>query len=192
MSFASVADLSARLSKTFTQEQELKVNLILAGATAYIRACTDQWISEVVDDIITIDAPVSDTVWLPQRPVQSVSSVKVDGEVTTGWKLRGSRLVKVSTGEPYWATSCDAHEMEITNTHGHPAGDPGLDLAKDACMTLAVYRLENPMNLLSESVDDYARTFSNGSQNSEWSGLEYALRSQYCRRPKTGSVSTAA
>jgi hypothetical protein len=192
-SFASAADLQARMGKAFTPEQVLKANLILAGATAYIRACTDQWISVVADDVITIDAPISDTIWLPQRPVQSVATVKVDGSLTTAWKLRGSRLIKVDLNGCPWATSSEPHEVEIAYTHGFATTDERFDLARDACLSLAMHRLSNPLNLISESVDDYSRTFNNGAtEGSEWYALDRALRKQYGRRPRTGSVQTAA
>lgn len=185
-SFAAPEDLAVLLGQTFTQAQRARAAQLLAGATARIRAITDQWISHVADDVFTTSAPVSRVLWLPQRPVASVASVLVDGEPVTDWVLRGSRLIRSCP----WSTGCGDVELEVTYTHGYPVDDERLDLAKDACMAMAAARLQNPNAYKSESIDDYSRTFA--ADDTEWAGLGRLLRQQYGRRPRTGSVNTAA
>lgn len=190
-SFATWADLAVLLKRTFTEAEKDQAEQLLAGATARIRAITDQWITEVVNDVWITDAPRDRVLWLPQRPVTAVSSVKVDGVTVTDWRLRGSRLIRAAA----WAGTCDFDvppEVEVTYTHGIPAGNEKLDLAKDACLAFAAEARSNPDGLKSERIDDYARAFGDGAGSPRWAGTEKALRDQYGRRPKTGSVNTAA
>lgn len=190
-SFATSADLAVLLKRSFTDAEKDQADQLLVGATARIRAITDQWITEVTNDVWTTDAPLSRVLWLPQRPVTAVATVKVDGVTVTDWRLRGSRLIRGAA----WARSCDLEvppEVEVTYTHGIPAGDERLDLAKDACLAFAAAAWTNPDGLKSERIDDYARTFGDSAGGQQWAGVEKALRGQYGRRPKTGSISTAA
>jgi hypothetical protein len=189
-SFASSDDLAVRLKKSFTETEKDQAEQLLAGATTRIRAITDQWITQVVDDVWTTDAPLSRVLWLPQRPVTAVTSVKVDGVVITDWRLRGARLIRPCA----WSTGCDTTppEVEVTYTHGIPVGDERLDLAKDACIAFAAAARTNPDGLKSESIDDYSRAFAGGGGDPQWAGTEKALCRQYGRRPKTGSINTAA
>lgn len=184
-SFATSADLAARLQRSFSETEKDQAEQLLAGATARIRAITDQWISWVEDDVWVTDAPVSDVLWLPQRPVSTVASVLVDGVAVTDWRLRGSRLLRSGV----WSDGCAPVEVQVTYSHGYVLDDEHLALAKDACLAIAAQRMSNPAGYKSESIDDYSRTFS--EDDTDWSGLGKTLRLQYARRPRTGSISTA-
>lgn len=186
-SFAIPADLEIRLKKTFSDAQKDQAEQLLAGATAKIRALTDQWISEVANDVFITSAPTSRVLWLPQRPVTAVASVELDGIAVTDWVRRGSRLIRSSP----WAAACDEVELEVVYTHGYAANDERLDLAKDYCLAFAAQGMSNPNGYQSEKIDDYARAFGNGGGDAGWAAVEKALCRQYGRRPKTGSVSTA-
>lgn len=190
-SFASPDDLAALLKKPFTAQEREQALRLLAGATARIRAVTDQWISEVEGDVWVTDAPADRVLWLPQRPVSTVTQVLVDGVAVTDWRLRGSRLVRSCA---WWDGCGPVPELQVTYTHGYKDGDERLDLAVDACMAFAAAARSNPDGLKSESIDDYTRAFSVGSggSDSQWAGTEKALRAAYGRRPKTGSINTAA
>lgn len=180
-SLATSVDLGTRLKRQFSGAEADQADSYLEGASAYIRAVVDQEISEVVGDVITIDAPRSCTVWLPQRPVQSVASVTANGVLMTDWRLRGSRLIR---RQP-WMT-CEPVELVITYTHGLPPGDDRLQFAKDACLTLAIQRMANPKGLTNRKIDDYAEGFGDGTVSTEH--LDAALRRLYGKRPRTGSV----
>jgi len=188
-SFATATDLAERLKRTFTTAEVAQAELLLAGATAHIRAVADQWISFVEDDVVTVNAPVSRDLWLPQRPVVAVSSVKVDDVTVTDWKLSGSRLRKLDRDD-VWATLCEEHEVEVTYTHGYDVGADGLDLAKSACLAMAAQEMKNPAGLKSRRIDDYAETFGESGETSGF--LEKAILKQYGKRPRTGSINTAA
>lgn len=184
-SFANPADLEIRLKKTFSAQETDQAEQLLAGATAKVRALTDQWISEVVGDVFTTSAPASRVLWLPQRPVTAVASVELDGVAVTGWVRRGSRLIRTCP----WAAACEEVELEVVYSHGYAADDERLDLAKDYCLAYAAQGMSNPNGYQSEKIDDYARTFG---KESGWDAVEKALCRQYGRRPKTGSINTAA
>jgi hypothetical protein len=188
-SFATTDDLAARLKRTFTAAEESQADQFLEGATARIRAITDQWISLVVDDEITVQAPISRVLWLPERPVVAVTSVEIDGVATTAWKLRGSRLI---LNEGTWADLCEEHEVDVVYTHGYAAESDGIALAWDACLALAGQQMNNPKNLSSRSIDDYREAFADASLGSDLGALGKALRKKYARRPATGSINTAA
>lgn len=180
-SFATSDDLAVRLKKTFTDADMDQADLLLAGATARIRALTGQWISEVVDDVFTTDAPVSRVLWLPQRPVTAVASVTVDGDVVTDWVRRGSRLRR--TGP--WATACEESEVVVTYTHGYEADSEGMELARDACLAMAGWARGNIGGLKQRTIDDFTQIFGDESQ---WDYLGKALIKQYGKRPTTGSI----
>lgn len=188
-SFATADDLATLLKRTFTTAERAQAELMLTGAEAYVRSVADQWISEVVGDVITVDAPHSDVLWLPQRPVTSVTVVKVDSVVITDWRLRGSRLIR----ECPWASPCDDHEVEITYTHGHGIESDGIELARSASLTLAAQEMSNPGNLLSHSIDDYTEVYraKTGDSASGLGFLGKAIARTYGKRPRTGSVNTA-
>ena len=184
-SFATSDQLAARLKKTFTDADTDQAELLLAGATAKIRSDVGQWISEVVDDVWTTDAPVSRVLWLPQRPVTSVASVTVDGDAATDWRLRGSRLIRSIP----WADGCVESEVVVTYTHGHPLESEEMALARDACMALAGWARGNSTGLKQRSIDDYTEIFGDEAQ---WEYLNKTLIKAYGMRPRTGSINTAA
>lgn len=180
-SFATSADLAARLKKTFSQADTDQAELLLAGATARIRALTGQWISEVVDDVFTTDAPVSRTLWLPERPVTAVDSVTVDGEAVTDWVRRGSRLRRVDP----WATVCEESEVVVVYSHGHGLESEGIELARDASMAMAGWARGNTAGLKQRTIDDFTQIFGDEAQ---WEYLNKTLIKAYGKRPSTGSV----
>lgn len=183
MAFATSADLATRLKRTFSSAESDQADLLLAGATAEIRALTGQWISEVVDDVFTTDAPLSRVLWLPERPVTSVASVTVDGTAVTDFHRRGSRLIRSAP----WAT-CEGSEVVVVNTHGYNDEDERFDLARSACMAMAGPQMGNPQNLKSETIDDYTRVFGDYADSTP---LGKALYRQYGKRPRMGSVDTS-
>lgn len=188
-SFATSADLAARLKKTFTAADKDQADLLLAGATARIRALTGQWISEVVDDVFTTDAPLSQVLLLPERPVTAVSSVTVDGVAVTDWTLRGSRLRRPHPWAPHHHHLhhhvCPVAEVVVTYTHGYSPDSEGLDLARDACMALAGWARGNTAGLKQRTIDDYTEIFGDESQ---WDYLNKTLIKAYGKRPATGSI----
>lgn len=186
-SFATHADLAALLKKSFSESEKSQAELLLAESTAWVRAITGQWISQVVDDVWITDAPVSRIVWLPERPVSAVTSVLLDGVAVTDWVLRGGRLRRSVP----WSDGTSDVELEVVYTHGYPVGDEKLDLAKSACLAMAAERRSNPNGYKSEKIDDYARSFSDGGTADQWDRVAKALCRQYSKRPRTGSVSTA-
>lgn len=181
--FAAPDQLAARLKKTFTPADAAQAQLLLEGATARIRAVTGQWISEVVNDVWTTDAPVDRVLWLPQRPVSAVASVTLDGVPVTDWVLRGSRLRRRCS----WATACEESEVVVTYTHGYPIESEEMALARDACMALAGWARGNTDGLKQRTIDDFTQIFGDESQ---WEYLNKSLIKAYGKRPSTGSIDT--
>lgn len=162
-SLATVADLATALGRTFTPDQELQAQALLDQASSVIRGFLRQDITRATTtDTFTMRRadPLRDRcaglVTLPQRPVESVTRVEVDGTQTHDWWLEGDELrVRGWT----WGHPPAAHmppQVAVTYTHGY---DPvPADLAVIA-MQAANRVLVNPSAIRSETVGGISTTY---------------------------------
>src|SRR5687767_3629238 len=81
--FATAADLAKYLQTTFDATQITNAELLLDLVSAEIQAYTGQTIAEVEDDEVTIDGTSGEYLFLPQLPVNAVSSITVAGTTIT-------------------------------------------------------------------------------------------------------------
>ena len=161
-SLATVADLATSLGRTFTPAEETQAQALLDQASAVVRAYMRQDITEATTtDTFTMRRPdlpygCGGEVTLPQRPLQAVTEVRVDGVVTGDWWLDGDRLLL--SAQP-WAWPPDAHQppqVQVTYTHGWDPV-PG-DIT--AIVMQAVNRaLVNPGQVRSETVGGESTTY---------------------------------
>lgn len=159
---ATVADLAALLGRTFTPEQELQAQALLDQASSVVRsymrldvtrATTTDTFAVRPADRQYLDAPFETRrgqVTLPQRPIEDVSAVVVNGAATDDWELDGDRLLLRSAP---WQGRTTA---TVTYTHGWDPV-PG-DIT--AIVMQAVNRvLVNPSQIRSHTVGGEATTY---------------------------------
>jgi hypothetical protein len=139
------------------------VDLMLNAASWIIRDAAGTLISEATSTV-TVMAPDARWLALP-GPVTAVSTVVLDGETVTDWKLLNGMLWR----ECGWQSWCEPVAVQVTFTHGYaevPADIVNLciDLAKagiEAASEEAV-----PVNVVAASytIDDYTERLQYSEQ----------------------------
>lgn len=114
--------------------------------TATVRALTGQTLSHVVNDTATV-WPVSGLVVLPERPVESVTSVTHDGVPLVDWTLEESGVLR-RLGYGYWLAP-----LVVTYTHGF-VDIPAEIMA--ATLTAAAEAYMNPRGFVSETTGPFS------------------------------------
>ncbi|NUP36018.1 MAG: hypothetical protein HOY76_03085 [Streptomyces sp.] len=154
--FATAAHLDAATQSTIPAAT---AELALASASAIIRRWTRQDITRVVDDVVTLRVIDECELVLPQRPVVSVSQVRVNTLVLQDWVLSSDRLLRTGGWRrlPGTATYPDPGLVEVTYTHGWSEIP---DEVRAVCLDLASMTVSNPTGLRSVAIDDYSRTFA--------------------------------
>ena len=183
--FATAADLAA---STQADIPEATADLALASASAVIRSWTRQTITRVTDDVVSLRVLDECELVLPQRPVVSVSQVRVNSLVLQDWVLSGDRLLRTGGWRrlPGTTTYPDPGLVEVTYTHGW---DEIPDDVRMVCLDLASTTVTNPSGLRSVSIDDYSRTFASETLGSgSLSEAHRSLLTAYRRR--FGTVAT--
>jgi hypothetical protein len=164
--------------------------LVIECATAVIQVATGgQRIVEVVDDTANLTGTSDSWLGLPQIPVTVVTAVTLDGSALAAgapgsggstYRLRGNRLWR---GDGWQQFCNEPSDVAVTYTHGYAAGAQELQLARQACLTLAAAPYSNPDGASSVKIDDYAAAYEAISARMEASPyLKAALRKQYGRR----------
>lgn len=152
-SFASVAELSDTM-RTDIDPENPQANQALMAATALIRAYTRQEVTEVVDDVATLEAAWRDSLVLPELPVQDVSEVvaiDADGVETTVDPadyyldnygiLRFRPTVPASWPWPWWWGRA---RVQVTYTHGYSTVP---DQIRVACLQIASRLYQSSVNV---------------------------------------------
>lgn len=139
------------------------VDLMLNAASWIIREAAGNVISQVTSTI-KVMAPVGR--WLPlPGPVTSVSTVLVDGDAVTDWKLLNGMLWRQCGWQPW----CEPVEVQVTFTHGY--AEVPSDIV-NLCADLAKLGIEaagkssTPANVVavSYSIDDYTERLQYSDQ----------------------------
>lgn len=154
--FATAAELAAAMQAPV---DSAAAELALASASAVIRKWTRQTITRVADDTAILRVIDCDELVLPQRPVVSVSEVKVNSLVLHDWVLSVDRLLRTGGWHrlPGTTTYPDPGLVQVTYTHGW---EEIPDEVRAVCLDLASATLVNPSMLRQETIDDYSRTFA--------------------------------
>lgn len=157
--FATAAELAAMVQAPV---DAAAADLALASASAVIRKWTRQTITRVVDDVVKLRVIDCGELVLPQRPVVSVSEVKVNALILRDWVLSGDRLLRTGGWHHLPGTSSypDPGIVQVTYTHGW---DEIPDDVRAVCLDLAASTVSNPGMLRQESIDDYSRTLASES-----------------------------
>ncbi|WP_030110526.1 hypothetical protein [Kutzneria albida] len=130
----------------------------LDNATALIQDSTGQVLSQVVNDVVTLDPLPGFAVMLPELPVTSVAQMQwLDDRGGTGWNTIPSSQYRVKpNGTLYlipgggfdlsqWPRDLDT--IQVTYTHGYATIPAGI---KAVCTALAARLLVNPYKIQSQ------------------------------------------
>lgn len=156
--FAESVDLEARLGLTFTADEHLRAQQLLAWASGLIQLETKQTVSLVAGDTLTRPGDYSSRIRLPQRPVVSIASVTVDGvaqTLGTDFYLDGDELVRIgplpdsSFGLPGSGWGYPWKNIVIVYTHGYAVVPK---LVKAIAMEMVVRVWVNPGSVIQESI----------------------------------------
>jgi hypothetical protein len=168
---ASPADLAARLGRTLTDAEQDQAAVLLADASAMVRAYTRQDFTLTADDVMVLRGQ-GDTIKLPQRPVVDVTRVVAVGGndalpdiALTDWAWDGLDLIRLGCGDyvinlpEVWWDDEDGYPgtYRVTNSHGYAAVPPAVLTVVCGVVTRV---LQNPQNLRSETVGPYSVTYS--------------------------------
>lgn len=165
--FAESSELQARLGITFTADEHIRAETLLALASGLIQQETKQTIALVTGDVITIPGSFADRVRLKERPVVSVASVVLNGISIvqgTGFYVDGDELIRMNWnsessfrglassgwGFPWWP-------LVVTYTHGYSVVP---QLAKTICMEMAARVWVNPGSVIQEAVAGVQTTYA--------------------------------
>ncbi|WP_147982150.1 hypothetical protein [Streptomyces sp. MS191] len=164
-----MADLAAILGRTFTPEQELQAQALLDQASSVVRAYVRLDITKsTTTDTFALGWPdrgqhvVSDGCWrygqvtLPQRPIEAVTSVKINGSASQDWWLDNDLLHVRSVP---WLGPPGAHQppqVEVTYTHGW---DPVPGDIQAITLQAANRVIVNPSGIRSETVGGISTTY---------------------------------
>jgi hypothetical protein len=108
MALCTQAQVEQRLQVDFTNDPEAVITELIAAASGHIERVVGRAV-EADDYTETFDAPATADVWLTNTPVNSVSSVTVDGTALTSSQYsfdpETGRLTRVAGGRPRsWGT----------------------------------------------------------------------------------------
>lgn len=160
--------------------------VLIEAATAIVQAACDQppqRLLYVEDDEVELFGDMRGWLMLPQRPVQNVTAVSIDDgdplAAGTDYKVFGSRLWLASG---WWAGTGVPATVNVTYSHGYPAGDQGLQLARAAVLGLIRGVYGNPNGATAVRIDDYSASYDKlAAQMDASEHLQVALRRQYGR-----------
>ena len=177
VTFASVDELAARLGIAFDTDERDRAQTLLQIATGLIQdEAEGQLIVLVENDTITMPGRNDEVIVLPQRPVVSVSSVILDGDVLAegvNWYLDDAGAIRrltmptvlgamdaifdaplgqfIGFGYPY-------QTLQITYTHGY-ATIP--NLYKAICLEAVVRVWVNPGSVARATIGDTSTVYDN-------------------------------
>ncbi len=188
---ATSGELAVLLQRTFTDAEEDAANLLLAGVSDAIRTFTRQTLSLVEDDELVQWADWTHTLWLPERPVVTLTSITVEGTLidpdTYTWDQSG----EVRFGPGMFAggsVTWRRRRATIVYSHGF---DPIPGDIKGVCLEMVQVGLSMPDGRVvrSESVGPDSITYATDNAAVMTKSQELRLRAY---RPALTSVPITA
>ncbi|MFF7310554.1 hypothetical protein [Streptomyces sp. NPDC008137] len=180
---ATVADLEAR-GLAVDPAEEASVAVYLAEASASVREAAGVPISQTTSTV-TLEGEPTQWLHLPGQPIQSVSSVAIDGVPVTDWRLRSGQLWRAGG----WSPGSEPSEVTVTQTHGLPTVPEDIVglVCRIAAAVLVHHRAQPDgeglaaKDIRSERIGDYAVQYGDGGRITEIELPEY-LREQLAAR----------
>lgn len=185
----SITDLRTLLGVDATELPDGEATLLLELATGEVQAAAGQELVQRTGDTVTLVGTTDGWLDLPQRPVQSVTTVKIDGSAITDYSRFGARLWREAgwSAGPYTPTP-----VEVTYDHGYADTDPQLQLARSVALAAAVYMYTDPTGKATGfSIDDYREQYAGTSGSDSGvvtAGVRKSLRRQYGPRGRLSRV----
>lgn len=155
-------------------------DLLINLATAKVQAAAGQRLIDITDTAL-IDVDLFDfDEWLPlpQLPIRSVATVLIDGVASVDWVLRKQMLWRLLGWSNF---ALRPTQVQVTYTHGYPAGSQGLELARDMTLALAGAGYGNPGgSVSSEAIDDYKVSYADADARMQVTpGMRDRLQAAY-------------
>lgn len=155
-------------------------NLVVNAATAAVQAACGQRLVAVVADEVTILGTTESVLWLPERPVTLVTSVELDGDALTDYRLMGASRLWRSRG--WQAVLYEPSDVVVVYSHGYATGHQDLEFARSVVLSVARGCYVNPGGVSSEKIDDYAVAYERAvAQLEESPNVKKALTKKYGR-----------
>lgn len=150
-SFATDADLVARMGRDLTDVEQSQATRLLTDASHLVRmAAGYQQISRADHDTVTLRGSGTTVLRLPQRPVRDVTAVA--GLTTTAWSWDGGERL----------TRCDGYvwmgPTVVTYSHGFDVDDVAYQVAASVVCDAVKRVLLNRDLIKQRSIDDYSET----------------------------------
>ena len=120
--FISPDDLEALMGESLANPTALIVAIALDAACQSVRTCIGQDVNLVTDDIEVHSGSGRRKMRLRQRPVRSVSEVKVDGTVVSATLYNVRDAIISYTGSDVWSFGND--NIYVKYTHGWDVAEP--------------------------------------------------------------------
>lgn len=122
----TMEQLAAYLELPVGSMNTARAQMMIDGASAAIRQFTNQTLSLVVDDVVTMDPSGGRFLWLDQLPVVSVSSVVVEGRTLdpSEYRVDGETGRLARRGWHRWWGKPGG--IVVTYTHGYATVPPDL------------------------------------------------------------------
>lgn len=157
--FATAEELASLLQRDL---DTATAELVLDLASAAIRADVDQQIDQVEDDTVTIDPPAARALLLPELPVTAVTAVKIGAvelvaDTDYSWtpagiiRRTGTAVTVNDLTVDGWRWGTAPKSIEVTYSHGYPAGHRHLDTCRSVCLQAAARAYLNPEQVISKS-----------------------------------------
>lgn len=150
--YASAAELAVHLGHDVDQA---KADLLLKTASSRFSRAADTWFA-TVSATHTVAGNGSRTLKLPNKAVQSVTSVTIAGNAITDYTRINSTLYRMSG---FGRCTFPPDEVVVQYTHGYTAVP---DDVKGAVLDMVEVAYEVMAGLTAEQIDDYSRRFSAG------------------------------
>lgn len=169
--FCEYTDIENILQITIGADLLTLANFAITESTAAIQNYTHQTLEKVENDTIIVDGNNSNKLYLPELPVISVSTVKLNGitlEYSTDYKLGQHGILYKLNGT--WDSG--VQNIEITYSHGY---DPIPTEIKSVCaraasrlvqMAIASGEFNGIPIVASTSIGDYSVAYNNNANNS--------------------------
>lgn len=171
--FISTTDLEAVLDETLVDPNALSVKIALDSACTAVRTYLGQNINYVAGDVEVRSGSGRRKLRLRQRPVRSVTSVYIDGDLVTSdqYSVRGGPGVITMINGSWWTPGDD--NVSITYSHGWDVGTDtaysvpadirlvALNMARRVFLDVGADLLAGA--IVSETIGDYAYELSDAA-----------------------------